>query len=344
MLVGGMGTAAMAPAIAAASGRGPREAGASAAALFRVGTFNVENYFDTVDTPGFDDEVPSAADYSTKVSKLSKAIADKFGGADVIALEEVENQRVIDDLLARPELKGLGYRSVIMPTNDRRGINVAMIYRPTVEVTGVEQFNPKVEMPDGGRGQVDPSRLYARAPLVVDMRWTGAGQAIDGARDLTVIANHFKSKLGGSGPEPRRQAQGEMLGGLVDARRAAQPNRAVIVLGDLNATYEDGAFRKLASRADGSKRLFDTPLTLPDADRYTYRYRGRPDMLDHLLVTPDLQAVHVATSIPHFNSAPDAGKYRRDPKVPQGSSDHDPIISTFDLAKLPAAARAAVRR
>jgi predicted extracellular nuclease len=304
----------------------------------RVSTFNVENFFDTVDNPATNDQLPTSAQYDVKLKKLALALTGKLGLPDVLGLEEVENEQVLKDLLARPELKSAGYQVIMRPSNDRRGINVAMLYKSArLNPTNIEQFNPVVKLPDNAAGEIDPTLLYPRSPLVVDFEVRGASQAKEGAQQLTVIVNHFKSKLGGPGPEPRRQAEGELLGGFVDARRAAQPNRPVIVMGDLNASYSDGAFTKLANRPDGTARLYDTPMSMPEGDRYSYNYRGKTDMLDHLLVTPDAQSALVKAEIPHFNSPRDAPKRANDPKFADGVSDHDPIVATFDLAKLAAA-------
>lgn len=317
----------------------PTAAGPSAAASpkLRIGSFNVENFFDTVDNPQTGDTIVPPEQYAVKLEKLSRAIREKLGSPDVLALQEVENQRVLDDLLALPEMKALGYQSVVGALNDKRGICNALLYRSgMVEVTKVDNFNPEARLDDNPAGQVDMSRLYARPPLVVDLRYRGAAQAVEGVQnlDMTVIVNHFKSKLGGDKPEPRRQLQGEALGGFVDARRAANPSRPVIVTGDLNALYEDGAYRKLASRPDGSKRLWDTPLSLKKSDRYTYIHKGNKNMLDHMLVTPDLQKAHVKTEIEHFNSYKGAGAKEGDAKVADGVSDHDTIVATFDLSRL----------
>ena len=149
-----------------------------------------------------------------------------------------------------------------------------------------------------------------------------------------MIANHFKSKLGGNGPEARRQAQGQTVGEWVDARRAANPNVPIMVLGDLNATYDDGAFKKLALRPDGSTRLQDVPMSIPADDRYTFIYRGRKDMLDHMMVTPEWSNALIKAQIPHFNTASGAMNSVSNPKVAAGVSDHDPTVADFDLSKL----------
>lgn len=309
---------------------------AAAASGLRVGTFNVKDFYDTVKDPAQNDGqvVMTPQQYRTKLGKLALAIRDQLKGPDILALEEIENQRVLDDLVSRPEIKDLGYKVVIRPTNDLRGISVAMIYRDSaVSLAGVEQPNPVAKLPDSASGQVDPSLLFARPPLIVDFQLRGAAQAAEGAAQIEVIVNHFKSKIGGSFLEPRREAQGAYIGGLVDARRATNPTRPVLVVGDFNAGYTDGAYRKIAQRADGSARMTDAPMKLPEGDRYTYIYKGRKDMLDHMLLTPDAQAALTSVEIRHFDTA-DGAKHAGDPKVPNGVSDHDPIVATFNLAAL----------
>lgn len=308
----------------------------------KVAQLNVWNMFDPDDDPDTADTVVPEAEYRVRLKKLALTITKELGTPDVISINEIENQRVLDDLLAEPALKKLGYRSVIEQNNDGRGIRVALLYRTDrLELKGTEAPNPKMSFKgDAGRGQIDSSLLYARPPLVADFAVRGAEQAADGAGMITIVSNHFKSKLGGAGPEARRQMQGEYLGGFLDARAAAMPRRAVLVVGDLNATYEDGAYKKLAGRKDGSVRFTDVPMSIPEDDRYTYIYRGQKDMLDHMLVSSGLHDALVGAKIPHVNTAPGARNEKLNPKVVAGISDHDPIIAEFDLSRIWAAAQA----
>lgn len=318
------------PAIAAATAA-PAPSGAG---TLRVGQMNLWNFFDSTDDPKTSDEVLTPDQYAVKVQKIANAIV-ALGTPDLISLNEIENADVVDALLKSDVLKGAGYKAIVEGLNDERGIRVGVLYRDSkVEVVGQEEPNPKMSFPDGGRGQIDRSKLYARAPLVVDFKLRGAEQAANGAGILTVAVNHFKSKLGGMGPEARRQAQGQYLGEWLDARNAAKPGATQLVLGDLNANYGDGAYEKLANRADGSKRFYDAPMNLAESDRYTYIYRGQKDLLDHMLVTSGREDAIKAVSVLHVNS-PKGGKDGQwDPTVLQGYSDHDSLVTDFDVSKL----------
>lgn len=310
-----------------------------AAGSLRIAQMNLWNLFDTVNDPktGDDQSTPTPEQYAIKLTKIANAITE-LGTPDLISLNEIENETVLTDLLKQPQLQGAGYKFIVQPTNDERGITVGVLYKDSkLEAVGHTSFNPKMSFPDGGRGQVDRSLLYARPPLVVDFKARGAAQAAEGAGLLTVAVNHFKSKLGGEAPEARRQMQGQYLGEWLDARRATRPGGAMIVLGDLNANHGEGAYEKLAKRADGSQRLYDAPLKLKAEDRYTYIYRGSKDLLDHVMLTAGKEDAITGVQILHINSGLSQSERKKaqwDPKILPGYSDHDSMIVDVDMAKL----------
>ena len=298
-----------------------------------VAQLNIWNMFDTVDDPRTRDMVVPMGEYRARLAKLALTITTTLGSPDILSLNEIENQNVLDAILNQPSIKALGYKGKIQVLNDGRGIRTAVMYRDSLELLSTAAPNPKFPPNnDRGFGQIDSSLLYSRPPLVANFRYTGAGQSLEGVSNLTVIVNHFKSKLGGAKPEPRRQRQGEFLGEYVDGLTAKDPKSNIIVIGDLNATYDDGAYKKLAYRKDGSERLKDTLKTLSDDDRYTYVYRGKKNLLDHVLVTGGLFDALKSVEINHVNTAKDAKSHKLDPKVVAGISDHDPIVAVFQLS------------
>jgi predicted extracellular nuclease len=303
----------------------------------RVAQMNMWNLFDTVNDPntGDDDHTLTPDQYRIKLEKLARAIV-AHGLPDVVSAAEIENEQVMLDLAARPELRKAGYKVVVQPhNNDERGIRTGMLYKGSkLEVVAIEAPNPKFSFPDGGRGQIDRSLLWARPPLVVDFKLRGAAQASEGAGLLTIASNHFKSKLGGEGPAARRAMQGQYLGEWVDARRATRPNDAIIVMGDLNAGHGEEPYEKVARRADGSTRLYDAPLNLPEAERYTYNYRGKVEQLDHVMVDNARKDAVTGVQILHVNTTPDAKKHQWNPKAIAGYSDHDSIVVDLNVAKL----------
>ena len=102
----------------------------------------------------------------------------------------------------------------------------------------------------------------------------------------------------------------------------------------LNANHGEGAYEKLAKRADGTTRFYDAPLRLKVEDRYTYNYRGQLDLLDHLMVDSAKADAITGVKILHINPTKDAKKSQWDPKVLPGYSDHDSMVVDFDSKKL----------
>ena len=109
--------------------------------VLRVMSYNVENFFDTEDDPTHDDDsfLPTGehhwthARYQTKIQHIAEVISAVGGEAfpDLIALMEVENATVLSDLLHRTALgEKAGYRHIITHGEDKRGINVALLYSP----------------------------------------------------------------------------------------------------------------------------------------------------------------------------------------------------------------------
>ena len=141
-------------------------------------------------------------------------------------------------------------------------------------------------------GRIDPTNAAwedSRKPLVGEFRYHG--------KSLFVIANHFASK-GGDDPlfgrwqqptrfsEGQRHEQAQVVRTFVDQLMAADDDARVVVLGDLN----DFEFSQTADILVGSggTALLDLPRTLAPQERYTYVYEGNSQVLDHILLSPEL--------------------------------------------------------
>jgi predicted extracellular nuclease len=105
---------------------------------------------------------------------------------------------------------------------------------------------------------------------------------------------------------------------------ADDPEAYITVIGDLNSflntlpiqTLEDG----------GLMHTFDI---LPEEQRYNYVYQGESQVLDHILVTPNLMDLLEQVVILHVNAdypLPDP-----DDTSPLRKSDHDPVIAIFNV-------------
>jgi hypothetical protein len=319
-----------------------------------VATFNLENLFDTVNEPGKDDPVPSAASYERQLDKLAAAIHDELGEPTLIGVQEAENLTVLQDLAARPEIEA-DYGAVLVDGPDARGIDVGLLYRTDrVRVVEYEQRQGCTALVDGlgpdgnrdvlependvtcdsdGDGVIDGNRLFSRPPLVVHLQLRNVGEDEDDrkglARELWVIVNHWKSKSQDTHDVeytlPRRLEQATFVAGLVQ-EILVDPHANLIVLGDLNDFLNSQPLGILLDTG-----LSDLLFQVPKPERYTYIYQGESEVLDHVLISPELWRRVAAVAPVHIN-ADYPGAYGYVPDIARRSSDHDPVLVRFRLA------------
>ena len=198
------------------------------AALLRpqltVVQWNVENLFDNDDDPKneADDEfLPNtwhrwrAEHYALKLDHLAEVLASMH--ADIICLQEVENRRVLDDLVdVLHEKHQCDYPYIIHREGpDHRGIDVAALSRFKPSAT-------KWITPVAGQRDVLITRL---APY-------GA--------ELVLFVNHWKSRWGGrKKTEIVRCQQALDVRSEVDRLLEENPFAAIMVVGDFNDNYSD---------------------------------------------------------------------------------------------------------
>lgn len=109
---------------------------------YTVMFYNLENLYDTIDDPLTNDDefTPSGAKrwthqkYEKKLDNLSEvfsAVSNSYGGFPIIVgVSEVENREVMVDLASRKRMSGSHYKCVHYESNDARGVDVGLFYRP----------------------------------------------------------------------------------------------------------------------------------------------------------------------------------------------------------------------
>ena len=149
-------------------------------------------------------------------------------------------------------------------------------------------------------------------------------------RYVSIIAAHLKANPTEASSCAQREAQVEVLRGLISARYAV--NDAVIVLGDLNdysAKYVDVSGNAPTSQVlarlrdfddDGVDELEEVSSLISQSSRYTYQSESgySKAMLDHILVSKaDVDIVDATI--------------RHDVVTSHSVSDHFPVVSTLDI-------------
>lgn len=272
-----------------------------ARSVVRVATLNAHLLFDTTCDSGrcgdgdFE-RAPTEAEFARDLDVIAAAV--RALDADVVLLQEVENQRCLDALRAR---LGDAYPTAILGETGRpASIDVAVLARdPMVSWRG--HRGVPFERPDGRRG------TFARELLEVHLDHAG--------RRVVVFAAHFRSKV----RDDPGQRHGEALAArrIVTARGDELPDALVVLGGDLNDTPGSPAIDAL--EAGGA--LARVAAALPVEAQATYVFRGRPMALDHLFVPRALMARVVAGSVRVERDAPGEG---------YAGSDHASLRADFN--------------
>ena len=261
--------------------------GAVAQQSVRVMFYNVENLFDTSDDPlTRDDEFTpqgtkhwTKARYMTKLRQLAEAV-DSVGGKEwpvVIGMAEVENRKVLDDLTQKTRLADGEYGIVHQDSPDRRGIDVALLYRKKEIQILLTEFL-RLPFPEDSTIRTRDI-LYAKGILKSDT--------------IHFFVCHFPSMIGGEKQsEWRRERAAAVLRHKTDSLLGQNPATGIIIMGDLNGQANTPAQKVLGSKSSDKKiksgELYNTGYYLLKKNYGSYRYKGRWQTIDHMIVSGGL--------------------------------------------------------
>jgi predicted extracellular nuclease len=326
----------------------PRPNAPNISGAMRIASYNVLNFFSTVDGSG-DICGPSASSScrgADSVAEFDRQLAKTVTGirmidADVVGLVELENnsseslQHIVDGLNA-----ALGNGSYAF-------VNTGTIGDDTIKTGFV--FKPAAVTPVGAFAVLDSS---------VDNRFSDQrnrpvlaqtfAQNSNGAR-ITVAVNHLKSKGSdcdsagdpdvGDGQGNCNVTRSNAAAALADWL-ASDPTGSgdtdILIIGDPNTYFLEDPLTALKSA--GYTNLGETMLGL---DTYSFVFDGQSGSLDHALASPSLAPQVTAISEWHINAdEPPLLDYNLensrdpalfDPAMPYRASDHDPLIIGLNL-------------
>lgn len=251
--------------------------------------YNVENLFDTLDQEGTRDGefTPAGAKnwkadkYRMKVNNISMVFATAFNEYEplFIGLCEIENRRVLLDLTRSPHLQQYGLNVVHYESPDTRGIDVAMLYNPSL-FTPIHHEPLKVIFPD--------SNYRTRDILYV----TGHVLQKD---TFHIFINHWPSRRGGlAASEPKRIQAAQTLKAKIDSIISEDQNAGIIIVGDFNDEPWNSSLSdalKVATQMNNhdSSFLYNMMADTSTLEHPgTYKYRDSWNMLDQFIVSSSL--------------------------------------------------------
>lgn len=293
----------------------------------RVLFWNLENFFDYYPDSTSTSELEFTSRgarrwtkkrFQAKCDAIAKTIlwaaAEEGAPPDAIGLAEVENALVLKRLLQNTGLCKLDYSVVHFESPDRRGIDVALLYRRS-----------RLRLEGAG-----PRHLFRPDSTILPTRDILLAAFLDTAGNrLALLVNHHPSKFGGAALSgTRREIAVSRLGELADSLQQGGTAR-IVAMGDFNETPDHPVYGRLS--------LQNLALPLHRRGVGSIKFGGSWELIDHFYVSkavrnPQMKVLHVP-----FLQVPDrlygGTKPLRTysgPRYLGGVSDHCPVWLEFE--------------
>ena len=212
-----------------------------------IGFYNFENLFDIYDDPVKNDSefLPEGknkwtqAKYEKKLHNMAKVIRSMADNNKrwhtILGISEIENRLVIEDLVSQPEIADANYQIVHYDSPDRRGVDVALLYKPD-QFTYLDSesipfdFNSDIDFSD-----TDTSYFKTRDILMV--------HGLIAGEHFAFYVAHLPSRIGGKGGNLRSRGA-EIIYNHSREMEAKYPGIKIVAMGDMNDNPTDDSMAK----------------------------------------------------------------------------------------------------
>ena len=301
-------------------------------ASIKIVNWNAQTFFDGnkdgIEYPNFiKSKKWDEAAYKDRLQKLCKAI--NALDADLVILEEIENQGIVHDI--SNALAGNSwnprkvYRYACFAKKEKSSIGCALLSRFPLEGMKVHSLDIQAE------NKAAPSM---RPLIEVDLL---------APKRLKIFVNHWKSKAGGGDSDVWRRWQEGLLAQKILEAQKENPGAAILCAGDFNQDIsefepapEEGAdscgLQNIELRANfcGQKVLVYSPWLDYDGELGSYNFRDKWEKIDHFFACGNLELTEFS---------PQTGEWSYDDGRPKpfkiyslnGWSDHLPIACRVEF-------------
>jgi endonuclease/exonuclease/phosphatase family metal-dependent hydrolase len=274
-----------------------------------VMTYNVENLFDNLDDPGKEDETylaiedkktaqhrmkceGASKDYykqqclkndwsdskiRRKMKRLADVILQEGSGPDILILEEVENLNILQRLKENYLQKANYQEVVLIEGPDKRGIDVAMLSRlslnkkPQLHIIDLDKKLEGEKEEKKKSKKARPTRGILQADFLLPDK-----------TNLTVFGVHFPSQ--GNPTRARRLA----INKLNELKMKLPKGAFAIAAGDFNISAKEEGREKLFSNELGKEWLISHEMGCKRCPG-THSYRGSWSFLDAILFSKNMK-------------------------------------------------------
>lgn len=252
--------------------------------------YNLDNLYDTVD-----DSKTNDAEYTPvgqkrwdffKYQKKLSNLADVFlsvkgnvgGFPTIVGVSEIENDKVLEDLVSQKKLDGAHYKFVHYESNDARGVDVALLFNP-------EHFKLIKSMPlslklRSGREYIGRDILFVLGEMEGEI--------------FAIYVCHFLSRRAGvNASQGFRRAGAETVYNHAAEIKKEYPGLKVVVMGDMNDSPCDASLSLLLKARRnignvGPEEYFNPMWTLMDKGFGTSLHNKRWVLYDNIIVSQNL--------------------------------------------------------
>ncbi|MDE7190443.1 MAG: endonuclease/exonuclease/phosphatase family protein, partial [Muribaculaceae bacterium] len=199
-------------------------------------------------------------------------------GPAVIGVSEIENESVLQDLVASESIRDMNLQVIHHDSPDPRGVDVGLLYNPRL-FKPINVTNHPLSIPE-------LPKFRTRDQMCV--------VGLLGGSRVGIIVNHWPSRRGGSAESSwLREAAAALSVHIADSLMKIDPNIGIIIMGDLNDDPSNrscaetlGACRNAADVKPGG--FFNPFWEKLDHGIGSYIYRGAWDLFDQIIINYNL--------------------------------------------------------
>ncbi len=300
-----------------------------------IAFYNLENLFDTEDDKyALDNDFLPESDrnwtpkrYEKKIYKLGTVISgiSDEGSKEapaLIGVAEVENKKVLNDLIESKQLAKLDYSFVHYNSPDERGIDVGLLYQKEHFEVIYSESIPILLYTEEGLRDFTRDSLYVKGLL--------------NGENIHVFVNHWSSRRSGANETSQKRIKAaQTVRKKINEIKAGEEDPHIIVMGDFNDDPTSDSIQN---------HLMDTDLYNPMEKLLTIyegslNYKGEWNLFDQIIFSTNFfdykKGTHSFASAAIFDEdflTQWKGRYKGNPfrtyagkKYLGGYSDHFPV-------------------
>ena len=263
-----------------------------------IGFYNLENLFDTYHDEGKNDYeyLPDGANqwteakYAKKLKNMASVIRamkeENKAWHAILGVSEIENRHVLEDLVSQPEIAEANYQIVHYDGPDRRGVDVALFYRPEL-FTLLESrsipfdFNSNL---DFGMSEEEKADFRTRDILMV--------RGMLGDEMFAFFVAHLPSRLGDKSSALRSRG-GEIMYDESMELMEKYPGIKIVAMGDMNDNPTDPSMAVYMHGKEnidevGKEDFFSPFVSMLKSGYGSLAYQGEWNIYDIIVVNANL--------------------------------------------------------